>query len=157
MPVAKSGVFDGKWPTVAGFTLLLGLGVFFGWAGFIFTYAKGYSYLSDDPKACVNCHIMSDQYNGWSHSAHHAVATCNDCHTPKGFVSKWASKASNGFWHSYAFTTGDFHEPIQIRRVNQDIAQNSCMKCHDNLLGSHPTLGSARGVSCMHCHQNVGH
>ena len=36
MPVAKSGVFDGKWPTVAGFTLLLGLGVFFGWAGFIF-------------------------------------------------------------------------------------------------------------------------
>lgn len=32
---------------------------------FTFVYGKGWSYLTDDPKACMNCHIMTDQYNGW--------------------------------------------------------------------------------------------
>lgn len=40
--------------------------------------AVGYAYLSDDPKACVSCHIMRPQYHG----SHKAFAICNDCHLP---------------------------------------------------------------------------
>ncbi|MSQ95865.1 MAG: hypothetical protein EXR98_15100 [Gemmataceae bacterium] len=38
---------------------VLGLGVFTFW------YAQGGSYFSSDPKACVNCHIMRDEYGFW--------------------------------------------------------------------------------------------
>ena len=47
-----------------------------------FHYAEGTSYLSADPAACVNCHIMRPQYDAWQKASHHAVATCVDCHDP---------------------------------------------------------------------------
>jgi cytochrome c nitrite reductase small subunit len=28
---------------------------------FTFGYARGFSYLSADPRACVNCHVMNEQ------------------------------------------------------------------------------------------------
>ena len=34
-------------------------GVAAGVGGFTFVYARGYSYLTNDPKACVNCHTAS--------------------------------------------------------------------------------------------------
>ena len=34
------------------------LGIPLGIGAFTFVYAKGFSYLSPDPRACVNCHIM---------------------------------------------------------------------------------------------------
>ena len=45
---------------------------FLGVSAYTFTYAEGFSYLSDDPKACINCHIMNDQYHSWSSSSHHS-------------------------------------------------------------------------------------
>ena len=39
------------------------LGVPAGIGVFTFVYAKGFSYLSTDPRACVNCHIMNPQYD----------------------------------------------------------------------------------------------
>ena len=62
------------------FGALLGIAV--GICGFTFTYAKGGSYLTNNPAACANCHVMREQYDDWSKSSHRAVATCNDCHTP---------------------------------------------------------------------------
>jgi cytochrome c nitrite reductase small subunit len=32
--------------------------------------ARIHSYLSDDPSACVNCHIMTPYYETWRHSSH---------------------------------------------------------------------------------------
>jgi hypothetical protein len=46
------------------FACLLGIPV--GVGAFTFVYAKGFSYLSTDPKACVNCHIMNSQYDAWN-------------------------------------------------------------------------------------------
>src|SRR5687768_12330901 len=74
-------------------------GGLFGLGCYTFVYAQGASYLSNDPKACVNCHIMRDHYDGWLKASHHAVATCNDCHTPHEIIPKYFSKAENGFWH----------------------------------------------------------
>src|SRR5262245_623919 len=54
------------------------VGVLVGIGGYTVHYAGALSYLSDDPKACVNCHIMREQYDGWQKASHHAVATCND-------------------------------------------------------------------------------
>ena len=102
-----------------GLTICIGLGIVFGLGGYTFHYAEGLSYLGNDPRTCVNCHIMRDQYDGWQHASHHAVATCNDCHTPHDFIGKYATKAENGFWHSKGFTLQDFHEPIRIRPAKQ--------------------------------------
>jgi hypothetical protein len=59
-------------------------GLTIGIGGYTFVYAKGYSYLTNDPAACANCHIMQDHYRAWTRASHHAVAVCNDCHTPPG-------------------------------------------------------------------------
>ncbi|MFW5942556.1 MAG: cytochrome c nitrite reductase small subunit, partial [Chloroflexota bacterium] len=45
-----------------------------GLGGFTFIYAEGASYLSDDPNACVNCHVMRDVHDAWNHGSHKAVA-----------------------------------------------------------------------------------
>ena len=90
------------WLVLAGlFGGIVGLG------GFTVSYANGLSYLTDNPKACANCHVMREFYDGWNRGSHKHVATCNDCHTPHdNIVAKYAVKALNGFRHSYAFTTG---------------------------------------------------
>lgn len=132
------------------------VGVAFGIGGFTFVYAEGHSYLSDDPKACANCHVMQDQYDGWLGASHHSVAGCNDCHTPEGFLSKYIVKAENGFWHSYKFTTGDFHEPIQIREKNRKVTEGACRSCHQQIVAA--IDGVHRGeMRCVRCHSSVGH
>ena len=85
-----------------------------GLGAFTFRYAEGLSYFSADPRACVNCHIMRDEYASWQHSAHHAVATCVTCHLPHPFVPKYWAKAVNGWNHSKAFTLQDYPEHIRI-------------------------------------------
>ena len=142
----------------AGLALAVAIGVAAGIGGFTFVYARGASYLTNDPAACANCHVMNEHYSGWMKSSHRAVATCNDCHTPPGLVGKYATKASNGFWHSFAFTTGNFPDPLQIKGHNREIAETACRKCHSELVtamdGGH---GGAEDVSCIRCHGAVGH
>ena len=92
-------------------------GVALGLGLFTLAYAKGLSYASDEPEACINCHVMREQYDGWIAGSHRAVAACNDCHTPPGTVDKYATKALNGFWHSFAFTTGASPSPSGSTRA----------------------------------------
>src|SRR5687767_7213417 len=136
--------------------LAVSLGLAAGIGGFTFVYARGASYLTNDPAACANCHVMNDHYSGWLKSSHRAVATCNDCHTPPGFLGKYTTKASNGFWHSFAFTTGDFPEPIAIKPHNRDVAERACRGCHQPMVEA-MTSGHAGDVSCIRCHGAVGH
>ena len=98
------------WIALAGL-----VGAIVGLGAFTFAYAQGLSYLTNNPEACANCHIMREYYDGWNRGSHKAVAVCNDCHTPHdNIVAKYAVKGLNGFRHSYAFTTGDFEEPLRI-------------------------------------------
>ncbi len=129
----------------------LGLGVF------TVQYANGTSYLTNDPSACANCHVMNAEYDGWVKSPHHDVAVCNDCHTPHSLVSKYLVKAQNGFRHSYAFTTGDFEEPIRIRAVSLDIAEENCRRCHSDMVAAIDVSHNEGGVVCTRCHSGVGH
>ena len=95
-------------------TLLVGvaLGLLIGLGGYTFIYSKGYSYLTNNPAACANCHVMRAQYDAWLKSSHRSAATCNDCHTPHNVLGKYAVKANNGFWHSFYFTTGWYPDTI---------------------------------------------
>jgi cytochrome c nitrite reductase small subunit len=133
--------------------LLLGVGLF------TFKYAEGLSYLSSDPKACVNCHIMRPQYESWQKGSHHAVATCVDCHLPHDFIGKYLAKGENGYHHSKGFTFQDFHEPIMIKPKNAAILQANCLACHGEFV--HELVGGVNGrpdeVQCVHCHSGVGH
>lgn len=146
--------------TAARIVLGVAIGLIIGVGGYTFLYAKGYSYLSNDPGACANCHIMQDHYNAWLKSSHRSAATCNDCHTPAGFFGKYASKASNGFWHSFAFTSGRFPDPLRIKPHNREITEQACRKCHQEIVeaieGLHESSGSAK-LSCVRCHNSVGH
>ncbi len=146
--------------SIPGLLLLAVLvGVPVGVGAFTFVYAKGYSYLTNNPASCANCHIMNEQFAGWQKGPHHAVATCNGCHVPHDFVGKWLSKGLNGFHHSKAFTLQNFHEPIQITERNADALQASCVHCHaelvDHLLATR--RGADDAVRCVHCHRGVGH
>ena len=145
------------------------IGTAMGIGAFTFVYARGHSYLTDNPAACANCHVMEEQYASWMKSSHRAVAVCNDCHTPHDFVGKYATKARNGFWHSFYFTTGSFPEPIQITAFSRRIAEGACRDCHQSIVGSlvHaeevPKFQENGGISppealaCTRCHSRVGH
>ncbi len=129
-----------------------------GVGGYTFIYAEGASYMTNDASACANCHVMQEQYDAWTRSSHHAVATCNDCHTPHDFIGKYLTKASNGFHHSLAFTSGRFHEPIQITPRNHAITEQACRYCHQDVVQAIDS-GHAPGeaLSCVRCHRSVGH
>jgi cytochrome c nitrite reductase small subunit len=50
-----------KWKVV----VIILFGIFIGLILFAFRISKAASYLSDDPKTCVNCHIIAPQYATW--------------------------------------------------------------------------------------------
>ncbi|MDA1193703.1 MAG: cytochrome c nitrite reductase small subunit [Planctomycetota bacterium] len=135
------------------------IGVPLGVGLFTMHYAGGTAYLSSDPQACVNCHIMQGHFDSWQKSSHHGVAVCVDCHLPADFFGKYLAKMDQGWRHSKAFTLQDFHEPIMAAESSQRIVQDNCVRCHSELL--HPSIANAATdrdqLSCVHCHRAVGH
>lgn len=130
-------------------------GIVLGLGGVTFIYGKGYSYLFDDPKACTNCHVMRDNYDGWTVATHRTV-TCNECHVPKSVLAKYFSEARNGWMHSYAFTFRDV-QVIRIKRGNQRILEANCEACHARLMGDVQPHGAQPAKFCFECHRGVGH
>lgn len=137
----------------------IALGCLAGAGAYTFHYGHGTSYLSSDPKACVNCHIMRDQYDSWRKASHHAAALCVDCHLPQALIGKWIAKSENGWNHSKAFTLQDFHEPIAINPKNSRILQDNCVRCHEGVVSpiAHGGATGAKAISCVSCHRAVGH
>jgi len=135
------------------------IGILTAVGGYTFIYAKGYSYALNDPAICANCHIMENHYAAWLKSSHHTVAVCNDCHTPPGFIAKYATKGLNGFNHSLAFTTGRFPEPLRITERNFKVTEKACRKCHHDIVEAIETRSGKKGdeLSCIRCHSTVGH
>jgi cytochrome c nitrite reductase small subunit len=150
MRFARGGVTPVLLAAIVG--VLLGIGLF------TFGYARGASYLTDDPAACGNCHVMRENIESWMKSSHGKVAVCNDCHTPPGFVGKYTTKAINGFFHSLAFTTQRFPDDIYITDRNFKVTERACLKCHEDIVsGIRATREHRQDVSCIACHRTVGH
>jgi cytochrome c nitrite reductase small subunit len=155
---------------LAGLALCAVIGLFIGAVLFTADSAEMTSYMSDDPKACVNCHIMRQQYNDWQRSSHHAAATCNDCHTPHDFVGKYTMKAVHGYRHSKGFTLGDFPDPIRIKPDSLRVVDANCVRCHEAItseIGAHAPVPGRKdaqlnpegldSLNCIHCHSHAGH
>jgi cytochrome c nitrite reductase small subunit len=156
--VAMSGTSDGRRGVAAPLLLAVFVGLLFGVGVYTFGYARGASYMTDNPAACANCHVMRDQHESWMRGSHGKVAVCNDCHTPPGFVAKYYTKALNGFFHSLAFTTQHFPDEIQITGRNARVTEKSCLKCHENIVDQiRGSRGHRSDVSCVGCHRTVGH
>lgn len=137
---------------------MIAAGVFGGLAIFTFGYGDGAAYLKDDPASCANCHVMQQHYDDWQKSSHAGVATCNDCHLRHDFLGKWITKADNGFFHSLAFTTGSFPDPIRIKPRNRRVTQQACLGCHVNYVHAVlPAVDGEDALLCVHCHRAVGH
>jgi len=159
--------------TRAAVIAVVTIGIALGLGAFTFVYARGYSYLSNDAGACANCHIMREHFDAWNKSSHKAVATCNGCHTPHNLVGKYMTKARNGFWHSFYFTTGRYPDPLRITERNRRITEQACRGCHADIVAAIDPDPRARGTSaarvgtvsihaaepanCIRCHQYVGH
>jgi cytochrome c nitrite reductase small subunit len=136
------------------------VGIAAGLGAYTFVYAKGYSYLTNDPAACANCHAMDQYYAGWMRGPHRSVAVCNDCHTPHNPVGKYAVKASNGFWHSFYFTSGRYPVNIEIKKSNRKVTDEACRHCHSEITHAIDTEPGDRDedkLSCIRCHYDVGH
>ncbi len=145
--------------------VILAAGIFSGLGLLAFHISNASSYLTDDPKACVNCHIMDPQYATWKHSSHARVAVCNDCHVPhENIALKYAFKAMDGTRHAFMFT---FHlEPdvIRMHAPGQWTVQNNCIRCHADTVGHAAHLAVTRqevkagtGKLCWDCHREVPH
>ena len=139
-------------------SLAIMLGVLGGVGAFTFGYGKGWSYLSNNPTTCANCHVMQSHFDSWQNSSHRHVAVCNDCHLPHHPIGKWVTKGDNGFFHSLAFTLENYHDPIQIKPRNRRVTQGTCIHCHADFVHE-LSIGGPSGElpACVHCHSDVGH
>lgn len=147
------------------FPVLIISGVITGIVFLLFYVSKAHSYLSDDPKTCTNCHIMSPQYATWQHSSHREVANCNDCHVPHNNVfNKYYFKAKDGMRHATMFTFRLEPQVIFIHEDGAEVVHNNCIRCHSKLLKD-PKLFSLvsdhnahmTDRKCWECHRETPH
>ncbi len=128
--------------------------------------SRAYSYLSDDPSACINCHIMSPYYQSWNHSSHAPWTNCNDCHVPHSSVAaKYAFKAMDGLYHSAIFTIKGEPQVIRPREASNNVIMENCIRCHTQLntefvktgMISYTQAREGEGKACWDCHTQVPH
>ena len=135
------------------------LGICTGGFAYVAHISEASSYLSDDPEACINCHIMVPQYSTWQHSSHGRVTTCNDCHVPQDSTwRKYWFKANDGLRHSALFTLRMERQVIEAIPESKEVIQKNCIRCHETVISSAMTpLGHDFERSCIECHREVPH
>lgn len=149
---------------IAILAFLIAVGFFI----YLIVAAKAFSYLSEDPKACINCHVMNTQYATWQHSSHAQRATCVECHLPTdGVVNKYMAKARDGFNHTLAFTLDTYDHAMRISDDGASRVQKNCISCHKSVtsvIGSNADKyhnfddsNVENGRKCWSCHKQVPH
>ena len=142
------------------------IGAFVGLFIYTFFHSRAYSYLSDNPRTCVNCHLMSPYYATWSHSSHGRNTTCSDCHVPQDNIfSKYYFKAKDGLRHSTVFTMRAELTALQAIPASSQVIMNNCIRCHEQLNQEFVNTGRMdfkemkknNGHACWDCHRDVPH
>jgi cytochrome c nitrite reductase small subunit len=139
-------------------------GVLSGVVLYNFYVSRAWSYLSDDPATCINCHVMTTHYVTWSHSSHRNYTTCNDCHVPQdNFFRTYYFKAKDGLRHSAIFTARTYEQSIRMLPPGNKVVQENCIRCHGNLTEmvnanvSYAETLEGNGKKCWDCHREVPH
>ncbi|MEW6702373.1 MAG: cytochrome c nitrite reductase small subunit [Bacteroidota bacterium] len=137
----KKGLINQNWfmkiithlipPLQWRFPVIVLFGIFAGLGFYLLHISNAVSYLSDDPKMCVNCHVMNPQYATWERGSHGRSVTCNDCHVPQNnFISKYLFKANDGLRHAAYFTLRWEPQVIRIKEDGKRAVQDNCIRCH---------------------------
>ncbi len=128
--------------------------------------SKALSYMSSDPKVCINCHTMNTHYATWQHSSHRDRATCVQCHLPQNsFISKMIAKSRDGYHHSLAMTLGTYGNNLRITANAAERIQSNCIFCHQETVSQmlanselyHKEGEVPMGRNCWECHRNLPH
>ncbi len=160
--ILKSLIPPPQWkiPVVVTLGVLAGLGML------ILRISNATAYLSNDPQACINCHVMTTQYISWQKSSHARFATCADCHVPQdNFIRTYMFKASDGLRHAYMFTFRLEPQVIQIKDAGTNVVQENCIRCHANQLHRTAAINfitvsmreAGEGKFCWECHRETPH
>ena len=144
-------------------SIILAVGLF----AYVVKASNMMSYLSEDPKVCINCHTMNTQYATWQHSSHRGRATCVECHLPRdSFVDKMIAKSRDGFNHSVAMTFHTYENNIRISDNASKRIQANCISCHREIVSQitennklyQENGGSAQvDRNCWDCHRKTPH
>lgn len=119
--------------------------------------SEAISYLSDDPKACVNCHNMRAAYNSWQHSSHGRDTTCNSCHVPHdSIIKKYYFKGMDGLRHATMFTLELGPQNPILNEGAVEVVQANCVRCHSKTLGALNHQNTEQRP-CWECHPSVPH
>ena len=139
------------------------IGMFF----YVVNESKMLSYLSSDPKVCINCHTMNTHYATWQHSSHREKASCVDCHLPRdSFVNKMIAKTRDGYNHSVAMTFGTYGYNLRSSENALKRIQANCISCHTEIVSQMQENSELYTISdspvpmgrvCWDCHRNVPH
>ncbi len=145
--------------------VIIVLGIFCGLSIYVFYISKAPSYLSDNPKTCINCHIMTPQYVTWNHSAHREGSHCNDCHVPhNNVINKYYFKAKDGVRHAAVFTLRREPQVILIKETGREVVKDNCIRCHKPVLADPYITRINREFynfrserKCWDCHRETPH
>ncbi len=131
------------------------LGVCVGLGLVVARMSRAASYLSDEPRTCINCHVMNDAYMSWQHGSHGKVAKCVDCHVPHSNpVAKLAFKGRDGLRHSYVFTTRTEPQVLELSAGAVPVVLSNCLRCHSDQVSMVRVAATAERT-CWECHQNI--
>ncbi|MCK9451981.1 MAG: cytochrome c nitrite reductase small subunit [Bacteroidales bacterium] len=141
------------------------MGAIVGLGFYAFYASKAYSYLSEAPETCVNCHIMAPQYATWQHSSHREHTSCNDCHVPQDNIFRsYYFKAMDGARHATMFTLRLEPQNIFIKKAGIGVVQENCIRCHSELISDSKLLVQTdlyhhkfEDRLCWECHREVPH
>ena len=145
--------------------VILIAGIFTGLLLYSLYISNAPSYLGDNPKTCVNCHIMAPQYATWYHSSHREKTNCNDCHVPhNNFLNKYYFKAKDGLRHATIFTLRKEPQVIFIHEAGREVVHKNCTRCHSELLTDSRLFSINQeirdhrmGRKCWECHRETPH
>lgn len=124
---------------------------------------------TSNPNFCANCHQIKPQVTAWSAGPHNQVE-CLNCHADPGTVG-YVKRKIGGLHEVYLQATNQVPDKIEARF---NVA--TCISCHTgNRVQDYPQAKDIRqktgplapkmdhakilndNVSCLTCHQNVGH
>ena len=144
-------------------SVLVVVGLFF----YVVNESKMLSYLSSDPKVCINCHTMNTHYATWQHSSHREKASCVDCHLPRdSFLNKMIAKTRDGYNHSVAMTFGTYGYNLRTSENAARRIQANCISCHAEIVSQMLENSALYKISdspvpmgrvCWDCHRSVPH
>ncbi|WPL19806.1 Cytochrome c-type protein NapC [Thiorhodovibrio winogradskyi] len=156
---------------------------------FIFVAGIGFAGLfnaslsaTNEMEFCVSCHTMETNYLEYQDSLHFknpsgVQATCADCHVPKAFLPKIATKviAAKDVYHEIMGTIDtpekfEEHRWAMASRVWKKMERSDsreCRTCHEfknmdlseqgRSARSRHARAEDKGQTCIECHQGVVH